>query len=377
MFDPTDYTNVRLPLDQAETLPSHCYTSPEFFSREVDRLFGHAWHFAGRADELSQPGDTRCIDTVAGSCIVVRGNDGTLRSFINACRHRGTRLVDSDDPCRNFICPYHSWTYALDGSLRGAPGMDGVKGFRTDDFALQPVRLEQWGGFVFVQFERDAPDLVDWLGDLPEQMAGHDPATMRTTRSVSFQIQSNWKFLIENALEAYHTGTVHRATLGAQDSSSTPTAGNWDALYVPSEPDKTLATLPGETDGFPFIPTLQGAASRGTFFTVIYPCTQIVFAQDCIWWLDFKPLDVTNTQLTLGSSFPADVVAAESFEEKVKAYYARWDNATPEDNAIAEAQHRGHASGLKLPGRYALTEHCVHKLNNWVLDRVLDPSVPG
>lgn len=373
MFNASDYTNVRKPLDQAHTLPSHCYTDPLFFAREVSTIFKSAWHFVCRSDELDKAGDTRCIDTVAGSCIVVRDKDGALKSYINACRHRGTRLVETSGSCRNFVCPYHSWTYTLDGRLHGAPGMDNVQNFDREDFSLQPVRLEQWGGFVFVQFDSNAPDLDNWLGDLPATMASHEPDAMRTVRSKTFEIQSNWKFLIENSLEAYHTGTVHRSTLGAQDSSSIEATGNWDALYVPSESDKTLATLPGETSGFPFISTLKGPSAHGTYFTVIYPSTQIVFAQDCIWWLDFKPVDASNTVLTLGSSFPQGVIASESFDENVAAYYARWDNATPEDNEIAHAQQRGHESGLNLPGRYALTEHCVHKLNNWVLDRVLDP----
>jgi len=363
MFDPADYARVRLPLEQAHTLPSHCYTDSKFFAREVATIFDNAWHFACRADELSKAGDTLCVDTVAGSCIVVRNTDDTLNAFINACRHRGTRLVDASENCRSFVCPYHSWTYALDGSLRGAPGMDGVAGFVRDDFSLQPVRLDQWGGFIFVQFDTTAPALIDWLGDLPRQMSGHQPETMRTVRHKTFEVPSNWKFLIENALEAYHTGTVHRTTLGAQDSDSIEASGNWDALYVPSEQDKTLATLPGESGGFPFISTLSGRAAKGTFFSVIYPCTQIVFAQDCIWWLDFKPIDVSTTVLTLGSSFPQDTVASRDFEENVAAYYARWDNATPEDNSIAEAQQRGHQSGLTQPGRYALTEHCVHKFS--------------
>lgn len=374
MFDASDYTDVRKPLEHAHTLPSHCYTDPGFFAREVSTIFKNSWHFVCRSDELAKPGDTQCIDTVAGSCIVVRNTDDTLNSFINACRHRGTRLVEASGSCRNFVCPYHSWTYALDGRLHGAPGMDKVQNFDREDFSLQPVRLEQWGGFVFVQFDRDAPDLLDWLGNLPATMASHKPQDMRTVRSRTFEIKSNWKFLIENAVEAYHTGTVHRSTLGAQDSNGISASDNWDALYVPSEPDKTLATLPGETSGFPFIPSLEGASAHGTYFTVIYPCTQIVFAQDCIWWLDFKPVDASNTILTLGSSFPKDVVDSESFADNVAAYYARWDNATPEDNDIAQAQQRGHQSGLNLPGRYALTEHCVHRLNNWVLDRVLDKS---
>jgi len=371
MFDPQDYTGVRRPLDQAETLPSSSYTSEEFFNREVARIFSSAWQFAGRVDELSEPGQTLVVNTITGSFLVVRDHAGRIRGFRNTCRHRGAQLMTDSAVCRNFICPYHSWTYGLDGALRGAPGMDGVQNFDKTMYGLERIRLEIWGGFVFINQDDNAPDLMTWLGDLPAQMAGHQPDAMRCVRRKSFDINANWKFLIENALEAYHTGTVHRETLGVQDSSAVEVVGNWDALYVPSDVGKTLATLPGTDTGFPFLPELTGLAATGTYFTVIYPCTQIVFAQDCIWWLDFKPIAVDQTRLTIGSCFPESTIALSDFKQRVAPYYERWDNATPEDNAIAEAQHAGHRTGLSRPGRFALTEHCVHRLDNWVLNQIL------
>lgn len=372
MFESNQYRNVRKPLLEAETLPAHCYTDVDFFAREVERIFRAGWEFVGRADELPAPGNTLVLDTVVGSTIVVRGKDGELRAFANACRHRGTRLQNCAEQRTSFICPYHAWVYDLDGSLRAAPGMNGVCNFSPDNYSLEPRRLETWGGFVFINHRNNAKPLLDTLGDLPDRMAQYQLNKLRCVRRVQFDVNANWKFIIENALEAYHTGVVHRDTLGAQASEQVHTEGGWDALFVPGGANKSIATMPGETQALPFVDGLNGDSLRGTFFTVIYPCTQIVFSQDCVWWLDIKPVSVARSTVTLGSCFPRSTVDLPDFEGRVEPYYHRWDRATPEDNAISEAQQQGQSAGVSARGRFSEREHCVHKLANWVLDQVLD-----
>lgn len=374
MFDPNHYLQVRKPLLQAHSLPSHCYNSDEFFQREVEKIFSASWHFVGREDELAKTGSFLVVDTKVGSALVCRGADGELRGFVNACRHRGTRLKNTGGLCRNLVCPYHGWVYELNGELKAAPGMAEVENFDPTEFGLQPLRLETWGGFIFINHDSAAYDLKSWLGDLPQRMRSHRLDELRCVKRVEFNIKANWKFLIGNALEAYHTGMVHRNTLGAQDAEPEVTQGQWTALYVFGDDNKSIATLPGETLSMPFIPGLTGRALKGTWFTCIYPCTQIVFSQDCVWWLDFKPLTADHTRLTLGACFPQSSIDLADFEKRAKPYYQRWESATPEDNAIAEAQQLGCGAGLDLPGRYAAAEHCVHALDNWVLDRVLEDN---
>ena len=371
MFEADIYRNVRRPLSMAQTLPSHCYTSPEFFQREIDTIFSSAWHFVGRADEISEPGQFIVLDNIVGSALICRDEAGNLNAFVNACRHRGTRLKNRGDRCKGFVCPYHAWTYGLDGALRSAPGMEGVEEFEKTDYGLVRIRLEEWAGFIFVSFCQDSPALVDWLGDLGTVMRGHRPQDLRCVRRMDFVINANWKFVIENALEAYHTGTVHQSTLGAQNSRAIQADGQWDALFVESDPDKSISTLPEAKQALPFISTLEGMSRNGTWFTVIYPCTQIVFSQDCVWWLDIRPVNVDKSNMTLGACFPRTTIDLPEFASCIEPYFDRWSSATSEDNQIVEAQQRGHQSASISPGRYALSEHCVHRLDNWILDRVL------
>ncbi|MCX7354290.1 MAG: aromatic ring-hydroxylating dioxygenase subunit alpha, partial [Alphaproteobacteria bacterium] len=218
MFDAATYSEVRKPLLEARTLPSWCYTSEEFYKREVERVFLKTWSFAGRADEIPNAGDYLTVDMPGGSVVLIRGRDGAVRAFANTCRHRGTQLLSEEKGnCRAITCPYHSWVYGLDGRLVGAPNMEQTK-FDKDAFGLVPLRLDSWAGFLFVNFSDSGPTLLEQLGDLPEQLGPYNHDDMICVKKVDYHVACNWKFLLENALEAYHTGTVHRTTLGDQQS---------------------------------------------------------------------------------------------------------------------------------------------------------------
>jgi phenylpropionate dioxygenase-like ring-hydroxylating dioxygenase large terminal subunit len=198
---------------------------------------------------------------------------------------------------------------------------------------------------------------------------GHRCDDMRLVGELEFDVASNWKLLAENALEAYHTGSVHRETLGQQDSRRVDATGGWTGLLV--EDAHSVATLPGDDKPFAHIEGLSEQARSGAFFTLVYPSTQLVFAQDCAWWLAFVPVAVDRTRLTIGACFPRATIEEPGFEDKVKPYFDRWRSATAEDNAICEQQQLGQAAA-RPPGRYAGDEFAVHDFNNWVLDQVID-----
>ena len=369
LFDSARYQAVRKPLLQASTLPPECYTSPEFFRREVGRIFLQNWQFVGREEQVAAPGDYFCFDGLGGSVIVVRGQDMRLKAYANSCRHRGSRLLDGSGECKRIVCPYHGWSYRLDGSLVGTPGMQRVENFDPRDYPLIELPLETWAGFIFIHYADSPPPLSQHLGSMVDRFASHRPAQMRHVGSLEFDIDANWKLLAENALEAYHTGTVHRATLGQQDSSVVDTTGSWTALLV--EDEASVATLPGDDKPFPHIDGLDTEARAGACFTLVFPSTQLVFAQDCLWWLAFSPVAVDRTRLTLGACFPQSTICLPGFEDKLKSYFERWRLATAEDNAICEAQQQGQKCAREA-GRFAPDEFAVHALANWVLDQVLE-----
>jgi len=363
------YRDTRKPLLEASTLPPHCYTSDDFYRREIERVFLPHWRFVGRAEQLTASGDYFCDQGPGGPVIVLRDGDGRIRAYANTCRHRGAQLLAGSGNCRRIVCPYHSWSYGLDGRLVGAPGMQGAKDFATADFPLLELAVDVWDGFVFVHYGKDPQPLAAHLGNMPAKFASHRCGDMRLAGTLEFDIAANWKLLAENALEAYHTGSVHRDTLGQQASSRVEADGNWTALLV--EDESSVATLPGDDKPFAHIEGLDEAGRAGACFTMLYPSTQLVFAQDCAWWLAFTPRAVDRTRLTIGACFPAATIARADFDDRVQAYFDRWRLATAEDNAICEAQQRGQVFA-RAPGRYAPDEFAVHAFDNWVLQQVLE-----
>lgn len=368
LFDPKQYLEVRKPRVEASTLPPQCYTSEAFFRREQETLFRKNWQFVCRAERLKKVGSYICHESHGRSVIIIRSKDNQVKAFTNSCRHRGSRLLNDAGECGRIVCPYHSWVYALDGQLIGTPDMTGVLGFDKSEFSLIEMPVENWGGFLFINPDSAAQSLKDYMGNFPDFFQGHQTASMRQTHTIEFEVQSNWKLLAENALEAYHTGTVHRETLGQQQSREIESRGNWTGLLV--EDEASVATLPGQDPPFPYIDGLSAYAKSGAFFTLLYPSTQFVFAQDCMWWLDFKPASVSETKLEIGACFPETTIAQHHFEETSKLYADRWHRATAEDNAICEAQQQGQVFQRK-PGRYAPSEFAVRAFSNWVLDQVL------
>ncbi|HUN46776.1 MAG TPA: aromatic ring-hydroxylating dioxygenase subunit alpha [Stellaceae bacterium] len=370
IFDPAHYAKVRLPPLQAETLPAWCYTSEEFYRGEVERMFRRSWNFIGRADELPNPGDYMALDLFGEAIIVIRDRAGKLNAFANTCRHRGTKLLEGQGRCTAIVCPYHNWAYTLSGELFSAVGMEQTENFDKRQYGLIPVRLESWGGFLFASFDPAAPSLGDYLGDLPERLQSYGLEDMICVRRREYQLACNWKLYLENAMEEYHTPTVHKLSIGAQVTRRETTRGAWDGMFMPAE--KTIAVL-GEdiASAFPPIPGLDAKAAGGTYFVVIYPMTFFAFTQDCCWWLQQFPAGATRTRVVIGSCFPRATVARPDFAERVAKYYRRWDKSLPEDNAISERQQAGITSSFARPGRLSHQELLVHGIANWMLDRVI------
>ncbi len=354
------------PLDQALTLPGAFYTDPSIFDLERKALFEAGWLLICRDDQVAAPGDYFAADTAAGPVLIARGEDREVRAFANICRHRGSILLEGQGSCRRIVCPYHAWSYRLDGRLSSAPEMAALPGFEPTDNGLIPLRMESWAGFLFITCNENAPPLLDWLGDMPDRLASHKLEEMRHVWTVSLEASCNWKLLLENAIEAYHTGLVHRDTVGAQASRGIKTEGHWACLQVLS--DRSIATLPGDEPGFAPIAGLDEEARQGTYFTAILPNCQFAVAQDCLWWLNIRPLSVDRSVVEIGGCFPADSIARPDFEPLARPYFERWEKVGREDVAILEKQHRALMSPKHRPGRFGPREEQVRLFDLMILD---------
>jgi nitrite reductase/ring-hydroxylating ferredoxin subunit len=192
----------------SRTIPWDWYVSPEILRREQELVFRDAWHYAGPVEWVAEPGDR--FPAMAGEApvAVVRGLDGGLRAFLNVCRHRGSVIVKERGRAKTLQCPYHAWTYGLDGELRSAPRSEREPDFDPCELGLRPALVDTWGPFVFVNADLDAAPLAASLGALPELV---DPGGLVFRERVSFDLAANWKVAVENYLECYHCPTAHKA----------------------------------------------------------------------------------------------------------------------------------------------------------------------
>jgi phenylpropionate dioxygenase-like ring-hydroxylating dioxygenase large terminal subunit len=241
-----------------ETLPSEWYVEPAYLEDEHERVFDRSWQYAGPAELVAEPGTF--LTTRAGRVpiVVTRDTEGELNAFVNVCRHRGAEVARERNGTRKSLqCHYHAWTYGLDGRLRAAPRTDGLD---LGDIALPPVAVDTWGPFVFVNPDADAAPLGDKLGDLPTIVteAGVPLEDVRPRRNASYEIQANWKLVVDNYLECYHCPVAHPGFSQAFDVDDytlteyptfsvqrTPGRETGEGLYAFLWPNFTLNVYPG------------------------------------------------------------------------------------------------------------------------------------
>lgn len=371
LFDPETYAGLRRTLLDAETLPASCYTSPDFYAREVSEIFLKCWNLIGREDYVKAPGDyfTMCLAGVP--LIILRGQDGNIRAFVNSCRHRGSRLLDGEGNCRLITCPYHAWSYETDGRVRGAMGMQETRDFDPAEYGLVTVKLESWAGFIFVNFDPESATLAAYLGDLSDHTWSYGFESMVTVGRKEFAVRANWKTYIENSLENFHLPTVHRRTIGGVKAIWTGidgAPGNYVILH--SKTDSSRAVLSGDK-GFGPIPTLRGRAAEGAQYILVYPCTVIGADLDCMWFKQMVP-DGPDTMRNIAAfCFTKAAVESPDFAEIVQNYLKRFDLVIGEDNFISEQQYKGLNQPFARAGRFSKLEPLVHTIDNWIIDRVV------
>jgi choline monooxygenase len=196
-------------ISRAWTLPAHLYTDPVTAAQEKDRIFARTWQIVGHHNQVAGAGDYFTTQLVGEPLLIVRGADHRLRAFYNVCRHRAGPPALGCGSRKLFRCIYHGWTYNLDGSLNHATEIDGVEDFRPENFALAPVRCEEWLHLVFVNLDPNARPLLESLGELPRQAERFPFPAMKLLERRTYDMKCNWKTYVDNYLEGYHLPTVH------------------------------------------------------------------------------------------------------------------------------------------------------------------------
>jgi phenylpropionate dioxygenase-like ring-hydroxylating dioxygenase large terminal subunit len=375
IFSPEHYVATRRPLHQASPLPGWCYVSPEWYAREIDSMFRKDWICVGRVEQIPERGDFFSIEIIGQPLIVVRDDSAQIRVHSAICRHRGSVITtEGSGRCRAFVCPYHNWTYSLSGKLVGTPGspppMAGAEGFSPADHGLASIRSENWGGFIFINFDEQAEPLIPWLGDLPEFLAGYDLENMQWTHRDVYEVDCNWKVWLENAFENYHAPTIHRKHMEPgkpQNWTFEKPRGPWEAMYS----KRSIVAY----SGLPAIAGLDERKASGLYHLWVQPSVQIILSSSSMKFRQYLPNGPEKLLLYENWTFPKSTVERPDFADVVGPnYYEKYSQIIREDLGINPTVQKGMRSGAYRPGRYSLEECLVHRIANRVLDRVVGPD---
>ena len=333
-------------LDEGWTLPASWYSDQAIHEAERERILARAWHYAGPAEWVAEPGSYFAAQVGHVPIAVVRGKDGALRGFVNVCRHRG-HLVVSGQGCRETLqCPYHAWTYDLDGSLRRAPRADREPGFDATGLSLLPISVDTWGPFVFASADPEAEALEAVLGDLPAIVAGSgvDLDAVRFHSHHEWPIEANWKVAIENFLECYHCPTAHpgfsKVVDVSPDSYGLQVHPTFSSQLGPIR--ESALSGNGKAAYTPRGDVLQAQ------YHFVFPATTVNVAPGFpnIALERWIPDGTARTVEVTDYFFAPDVPAAEI--EELMA----WDSqVAEEDTTLVESVQRGLDSGTVLQGR--------------------------
>lgn len=344
-----------LPIEQASGLPNQAYWSQEWLMLEQQRVFQRSWVFAGAGAQIPGVGDIKPIEIGGAPLVLVRGSDHRIRAFHNVCRHRGARLVS--EPCQKtvFTCPYHRWSYALDGKLLSRPHFYGpdrhdvLKNGGGPLLDLIQVRCEVWNDCIFVNLSGDAQPLEQWLSPMLNKTEHYDFSKIRWAGKLDFEIKANWKLVYENYMEGYHVFAVHPRLLKFAPMNIR-WSGEWtDHVfyndYIFPEVEE------GRGDGLPVYPNLpDDDAKRGLWF-LCFPHFAAEVYPDQFTLLVSYPVAPDKTREELHIFLIGDAADSKAYESPREALIKMWDDLNTEDIGMLERLQQGRLSPAYDGGR--------------------------
>jgi len=342
----------------ARALDARWYHAPEVYAQERERIFARDWICAGRTEQLERAGDFVVAEIAGESIIITRAADERIRAFYNVCRHRGTRLCTQ--PAGRFAgsiqCPYHAWTYALDGTLTAARTMADVPDFERAAFPLRQAAVALFEGFVFVSLAPQPEKFAQVFAPLAVRFARWHVAELRTARTIAYELACNWKLVFQNYSECYHCPLVHPqldalspSDSGRNDLREGPFLGGYSELRRHGGSLTTTGTTARAPLG-----DVGGDDLDRVYYYTIFPSLLLSLHRDYVMAHVVQPLAPDRTRVTCAWLFDAAAAAAPEFDASDAVDF--WDLTNQQDWRINELTHLGTASRAYVPGPYANAE---------------------
>jgi phenylpropionate dioxygenase-like ring-hydroxylating dioxygenase large terminal subunit len=388
-----------LPLTRARTLPAAAYTSEEFFDWEAAHLLRAGWQCLAHVSQIPKPGDFINLDLLGEPLIAVRDKDGAVRVLSRVCPHRAMDIMpagfgyDGHGPAegkpgqpdcghtRLFLCPYHAWTFELDGRLKACPEMHQAEGFVRDEFGLKPFRSEVWEGFVFVNLDGGAPPLAESLGEMASDLSAFRLSEMKLVVAREWDCRFNWKVLVENFMESYHHLGIHNKTLQPMMPARDTWCEGERRYYVRShlpyresvrEEYRAFEARGDFTENPAPLPGLGEEQKFEWGLFLHHPTFLLATAPDRIIWYRLQPLGPSRLRLLTTTLVSAETAAREDFQHVRGKIEKQLVDFHLEDMEVCTSVQRGlYASGWQ-PGRLSHLEMTV-----WLFHRYLAARIRG
>ena len=350
----------------ARTLEARWYVSSDIFAREAERIFSRSWICAGRAEDFARPGAFRTIDVAGENLIVTSDRTGNLHAFYNLCRHRGTRLCTQERGTFSgtIQCPYHAWTYGLDGTLQTARNMEGVEHFDTADYPLKAAFVARWEGFVFVSLD-PGEGLEKFFAPLARRFESWHLPQLKCAASITYDVACNWKLIFQNYSECYHCPVIHPQL----ERLSPSEGGRNDLIEGPflggfSELRESAETL--NDTGRRRRPLLADEENRSrVYYYTIFPSLLLGLHPDYVMAHYVRPISPGRTSITCEWYFDPATMNGPDFDSSDAVEF--WDLTNRQDWAVNELTQLGVASRAYVPGPYSQQEGLLHAFDRHYL----------
>lgn len=366
---------LNLPTAQAICLPNAAYTDAEYLEAECRTLFAADWAFAGVGAQIPKRGDVAPVTVAGYPILLVRNKMGTVNAFHNVCRHRGLQLVSNAQYGRAaLMCPYHAWTYSLDGELKKTPHFGGhdcdhTAGFDKGEYGLKPVRVELWHDLIFVNIDGNAAPLANTMGPVTERWANYDFSQLRHSGSATFEAHCNWKLAIENFVESYHLPWTHPSLnryslMQAHYNMIEPTyVGQGSSNYVSADA--------GHPD-LPLFPNLSAAQQTVAEYPYLLPNIMLGIHPSYFFVFGVQPIAPDKTLELFHFYFVGDAAMSDELAEQRARVMENWKSINREDITMIEGMQQGRRSPGYRDGRFSpYHEITTHEFQRRVAARLL------
>jgi phenylpropionate dioxygenase-like ring-hydroxylating dioxygenase large terminal subunit len=363
--DPTALSRSLAAFGQSTMLPRDAYVSNEVFVWEQQNLFEGGWICIGRSEEMPNPADQRAVSVGRSGVFLMRDQRGTLRAFANACRHRGHELLPCGLPAVNraiVVCPYHAWSYRLDGTLRMTPGYSSDT-FDVSSHGLVQLACAEWHGWIFVDASGEASPIHEHVAGLEELVAPYEPERLVTKGRHEYVVAANWKILNENYQECYHCPMIHPelCTVSPPQSGANylhPSEGAWVGGWMELRDGMDTMSLDGRSSGTIFR-GLEGEARRHVEYLAVFPNLLMSLHPDYVMTHLLTPLGPDRTHVVCSWAFSPEDAEREDFDPSFGVDF--WDVTNRQDWLACESVQRGLSSPHAIPGPMSNDEDGVYQ----------------